>query len=110
MLTPSSLPAGERQLYSQLKQLLTHPGLLRGSLIESRRTCGKSTCRCRSDRRRRHRSVYMGVTTRGKTRMIYVPAEWEAQARAWLDRHQEVRKILERLCEACVTRLKRREL
>jgi len=109
MLTPSSLPGGERRLYSQLKQLLTQPGLLRGSLIRSRRTCGKATCGCRTDPRRRHRSVYLGVTTRGKTRMVYVPAEWEAQARQWLEHYQEVRKVLERLCEACVTRLKRRE-
>ena len=109
MLTRSSLSEGERRLYSQLRKLLTQPGVLRGSLIESRRTCGKENCRCRTDRRRRHRSVYVGVTHRGKTRMIYVPAEWEARAGEWLDRYQEVRKVLEQLCEACVTRLTRRE-
>lgn len=109
MLTPSSLPEWERRMYSQLKQILLSPGLLRGSLVQSRRTCGKEVCRCRTGPRQRHRSVYLGVTTRGKTRMIYVPAQWEARAREWLDRYQQIRKVLERLCEACVTRLKRRE-
>lgn len=109
MLTPSSLPDWERRTYSQLKQILTHPGLLRGTLIVSRRSCGKRSCRCRTDPRRRHRSAYLGITTRGKTRMIYVPRQWEPRAREWLDRYQQVRKVLERLCEACVTRVKRRE-
>jgi hypothetical protein len=41
--------------------------------------------------------------------MIYVPAEWEDRVREWLDRYQQVRKVLERLSEACVTRLKQRQ-
>ena len=109
MLTPSSLPPSERRLYSELKKILDHPGLMRGSLVESRRTCGKQSCRCQTDRRRRHRAIYLGLTTAGKTRMFYVPAEWEARVREWLDRHQQVRKVLERLSEACVSRLKHRQ-
>lgn len=109
MLTPSSLPGWERHLYSQLRQLLAHPGILRGSLIESRRTCGKPTCRCQGGPRWRHRSVYLGITTRGKTKMICVPAEWKAQAQEWISRYKEIRKVLERLCEACVKRIQRRE-
>jgi hypothetical protein len=109
MLTPSSLPPSERRLYSELKLILGHPGLLRGSLVESRRKCGKQSCRCQTNPRRRHRSLYLGLTTRGKTRMIYVPAEWEARVREWLDRYQQVRDVLERLSEACVARLKQRQ-
>lgn len=109
MLTPSSLPDGERRMYSQLRQILTRPGLLRGSLIESRRSCGKPSCRCRTDPRHKHQSLYFGVTTRGKTQMIYVPPEWEPRVREWVDRYHQVRNVLEKLCQACVRRLQRRE-
>ena len=109
MLTTSSLPDAERRLYSELRQMLTRPGLLRGSLVDSRRKCGKAGCRCRTDPRRRHRSLYLGLTTGGKTRMIYVPPEWEARVREWLDRYHQIREVLERLSEACVRRLKDRQ-
>jgi len=109
VVTRNMLPDSERLLYSQLQRILTRPGLLRGSLIDSRRKCGKSSCRCQTEPRRRHRSLYLGLTTRGKTRMIYVPPEWEARVREWLDRYQQVRDVLERLSESCVTRLKRRQ-
>lgn len=105
----SRLPDQERRLYSQLRQLLLRPGLLRGSLVDSRRKCGKAGCRCQSDPRRRHRSLYLGITTRGKTRMIYVPPEWEERVREWLARYQQIRDVLERLSEGCVVRLQRRQ-
>jgi hypothetical protein len=41
--------------------------------------------------------------------MIYVPTEWKAQAQEWISRYKEIRKVLERLCEACVKRIQRRE-
>ena len=109
MLTPSSLPAGERKLYSSLRQILGTPGVLRGNLVLSRRTCGKPSCHCHQGRQKGHPSLYLGISLEGKRRMIYVPPAWEDRVREWVDRHAQVREVLERLSLACLKRLQSRE-
>jgi hypothetical protein len=109
-MTPrTAVPPSERVLYSQLRLALRHPGLLRGSLVEMRRTCGKKPCRCLKGRRFRHRSTYLAVRLRGKSRLIYVPAEWEDRVRDWVARYGRVREVLEQLSQACLARLQQRE-
>ena len=109
MLRPVQLPAAERALYSRLRQVLTHPGVLRGSLVAMRRTCGGKNCRCLKGGAYRHRSLYLSLRVRGKPSLIYIPAEWEDRVREWTGRYAEVREMLERLSMACLDRLKRRE-
>ncbi len=99
----------ERALYSTLRRLLTEPGLIRGSLVEMRRGCGKAGCACATDPARRHRSLYLGVSVRGRRRMLYIPPAWEARVRQWVERYAEVREVLERICAESVRRLERRE-
>ena len=109
MLTRTSLSPAERQLYSTLHQVLSRPGLLRGSLVEMRRTCGKEGCRCQKDRRHRHRSLYLGLKLKGRQHMVYVPKDWEDRVREWVDRHREIRDVLEKLSLACIKRLQARK-
>ena len=109
MLSPSSLPAAERQLYSKVRQILGQPGLIRGSLVLMRRKCGKESCCCGTNLRRRHRSLYLAVNVEGKRRLMYIPAAWEERVREWVDRYAAVREALERLSSACIRRLKARE-
>jgi hypothetical protein len=99
----------ERRLYSQLRQLLTTPGLLRGNLVEMRRTCGKATCRCARDPAGRHRSLYLGLSLEGRRRMIYIPPAWEADVRRWVARYAEVRGVLEQIALRYLDRVQRRE-
>jgi Family of unknown function (DUF6788) len=58
MPSRTGFTAKERALSAKLRQLLATPGLIRGSLVEMRRPCGKATCGCAADARRRHRSLY----------------------------------------------------
>jgi hypothetical protein len=106
-LSPQSLSAEERRLYSQLRQMLTRPGLIRGSLVVMRRRCGKASCRCNESQRRRHRSLVLKIGKNGEQRTIYVPPPWEDRIRAWVARYAEIRNVLERLCDACVQRVER---
>lgn len=108
MLPRTALPKRDRALYSKLHQLLRQPGLLRGSLVEMRRRCGKPTCRCGADERARHRSLYLGLSLKGKHRMVYVPAEWEAEVREWAARHSQVRDLIEQICLGFLERLRKR--
>ena len=98
----------ERALYSTLRRLLTEPGLIRGSLVEMRRRCGKAACACATDPARRHRSLYLGLSVRGRRRMLYIPPVWEGRVRQWTGRYGEVREVLERISQESVRRLERR--
>ena len=98
----------ERALASKLRQLLREPALIRGSLVEMRRPCGKATCACATDPARRHRSLYLGVSVRGKRRMLYIPSAWERRVREWTEHYAEIREVLEELSRQYVQRLERR--
>lgn len=109
MLSPSSLPAAERQLYSKVRQILSRPGLIRGSLVLMKRKCGKESCRCGQSPRGRHRSVYLAVNFEGRRRLMYIPEPWEERVGEWVGRYSAIREALERLSSACIRRLKARE-
>jgi uncharacterized protein DUF6788 len=98
----------ERALYSKLRQLLNEPGLVRGSLVEMRRQCGKGACACATDPARRHRSLYLGLSVRGQRRMLYIPPAWEPRVRRWTEHYAEVREVLEELSRQYVQQLERR--
>ena len=99
----------ERALYSKLRQLLNEPGLVRGSLVEMRRQCGKTACACATDPARRHRSLYLGLSVRGKRRMLYLPPAWEPRVRRWTAHYAEIRDVLEEISRQYVGHLERRE-
>lgn len=108
-MSRTSLSPMERKLYSKLRTLLNEPGLIRGSLVEMKRVCGKKSCQCSSDPDRKHRSLYLGLRIDGKQRMIYVPAEWEDRVREWTNRYSEMREVLEQLSLKSLERLKNRQ-
>lgn len=104
-----SLSAAERALYSKLRRLLNEPGLLRGNLVEMRRSCGKKNCACQTDPDCRHRSLYLGVSVNGKRRMIYIPPEWEERVGQWTSRYSELREALEQISLKSLGRLEKRK-
>ena len=105
----TSLSQKERDCYSQLRQLLNEPGLLRGNLVEMWRKCGKKSCRCNSDPEARHRALCLGLSVNGKHRTIYIPADWEERVREWTARHARIRELLEELSLKSLERLEGRK-
>jgi len=105
-ISPSILPAAERQCRSRLHQLLDQAeGFLHGSLIVMARRCGKSSCRCATDDNARHQSLYLGQTLEGKTTMIYIPTRLERTVRQWHDNFQQAGQLIEQLSQQGRTRL-----
>ena len=105
-ISPSILPAAERQCRSRLHQLLNQAeGFLHGSLIVMARRCGKPSCRCAADDNARHQSLYLGQTLEGKTTMIYIPARLERSVRQWHDNFQQAGQLIEQLSQQGRTRL-----
>jgi hypothetical protein len=105
--SPTSLSPEERRLRSRLHQLLSRAdGFLHGSLIEMARRCGNPRCRCASDEDSKHRSLYLGQTRGGKTRMEYVPRDQEQTVRRRVENFQRARDLLEALSQQGWQRLK----
>ena len=108
MTARSHLPPEERQAVSELHRLLNKTGLLRGTLVHTRRRCGKPNCRCAAGKRLHH-SLYVSQSHHGKLRMRCVPKDWEARVREGVGRWARVRALLEQLSEISWGRLIRRE-
>lgn len=75
------------------------PDLLRGSLIERYKKCGKPGCKC-AEGRGHGPKYYLSVSMPGgRPEMIYVPQEYLPQVEAHLGNLAEVREVIEEICE-----------
>ena len=108
MPSPVVLSDQERRLYARLRELLRKPGVLRGNLVEMKRQCGKKTCRCQQPDSR-HPALCLGLSLNGKHHTVYIPAAWEEPVRQWVQRHGEVRDLLEQLSLLFLERLQNRK-
>jgi len=108
MVHRSHRSAEEREIVSQLHQVLNQPGLMRATPVRTQRRCGKPRCRC-ADGKHLHRSLYVSQSRRGRPYMRCVPKQWEERVRGWIERHQCVRALLERLSQLYWRRLEERE-
>src|SRR3984957_12502921 len=92
-----------------LRQLPPLDAILRGSLIERYKRCGKPGCKC-ADGRGHGPKYYLSVSFPGqRPQMDYVPQESYAQASELLANYHHARQILEEICEINRELLRRRE-
>jgi hypothetical protein len=93
------MSASDRAARSQLHRLLEEAdGLIHGSLIQMSRRCGNPNCRCATEDQK-HRSWYLGVTQKRKTRMKHIPKDQEAAVRRWSLAYQQARRLLDQISE-----------
>jgi hypothetical protein len=97
----------ERDLRSRLSQLSYQSGLLRGSLSVRKRTCGKPGCKC--TRGKKHVSLYLVVSERGKYLQLFVPKHLESLVRSWVENYRHAQEILERVCCIYLKKIQKRE-
>lgn len=90
----------QRDDRSRAAQRVARKPLLRGSLVQMRRTCGKKNCRCQ--RGEKHPALYLAIR-RGKRRtMIYIPAALEETVRRWVETGREVDGLVEAISGHCL--------
>jgi hypothetical protein len=65
-----------RRLREQLRALSFEP-LMRGSLVERLRRCGRANCACAHDPRRRHAGKFLTVEINGRRQALHVRGEDE---------------------------------
>lgn len=97
----------ERELRSQLKQMLLAQGVIRGTLALRETTCGKANCRCK--RGLKHLALYLVASEQGKLRQLFIPKSLEPQARQWVASYQRLRELLEELSQLHWERLEQRK-
>ncbi|MEA1951556.1 MAG: DUF6788 family protein [Planctomycetota bacterium] len=80
--------------------------MLRGSLIELRRRCGKAGCRCHEGDP--HSSPALSYSQKGKTQIVTLPAKEVARVKAGLKHYQQALRELEKQAIHGIEGLKRR--
>jgi len=83
-----------------LQRLLSFDtALLRGSLIETYKRCGKSGCKCMTGQGHGPK-YYLSVSFPGrKPQMIYIPKSQKDKVQTYIDNHSGLKRILEDICE-----------
>jgi hypothetical protein len=100
-----------RQKRKRLIQHLQEVGapVLRGSLIETYKRCGKPTCKCQKGKGHGPK-YYLSISYPGRRpKMVYVPKELKDQVQTYLDNHQEMKSLMEQISEINRELLARRE-
>lgn len=92
-----------------LKKLPPLEAVLRGSLIERYKRCGKPGCKC-ANTPGHGPKYYLSVSKpKQKPEMDYVPLDYQPQVKAYLENFHRIKTILEELCEINRELLRRRE-
>ena len=99
-----------RRLREQLRALSEQP-LMRGSVVERVRRCGRTNCACARDPQARHRGTFLTVHLQGATQAVHVRPEAEAAVRAAVAAYQRLWAVIDALtaCELAELRRQARE-
>jgi len=66
------------------------------------RTCGTKNCKCAKGEK--HVSLYLSTRVGKARKMIYVPPQFEAQARALVENFRAVEELIETMSQASLKR------
>lgn len=94
------------RLREELRALSTEP-LMRGSLVERRRRCGRPNCACARDPGRWHGGKFLTVHVGGRTHAVHVRPEDEARVRAAIGAYGRLWELINELTVCELSDLKR---
>jgi hypothetical protein len=100
----------ERRLRSRLAQLVSGQGLMRGTLQDRERVCGKPNCRC--TRGQKHRGLYLFLSAGGRgvrARQLYVPKSHEQRVRQWVANCHAAKKLINEISEIHWNKVRQRQ-
>jgi hypothetical protein len=106
----SSIAALRRRRQQLLRQLPPLDRLLRGSLIERYKPCGKPGCKCARGPGHGPK-YYLSVSHYGRQPQVdYIPQDYQSQASECLANYHRLRGILDEICAINHELLRRREV
>src|SRR5438132_903729 len=81
--------------------------LMRGSLVERKRRCGRSNCACARDRNAWHGGLFLTVQLGGRTHALHVRPEDAASIRAATEAYQALWSLINELTACELSELRR---
>jgi len=93
-----------RLLDTRLRELRARGPVMAASLTESRRTCGRSGCRCY--RGEKHISHRLTFKEGGRTQSVYVPVGRVEEVRAWVAEARRLQALLKECSELAIVLLR----
>lgn len=89
-----------------LKILRVNPRIIKGSPVSLARECGQPNCRCRKGKK--HVSLYLSRSVKGKTTMTYIPHRYEDAVQEGAAEYKRILKVLDELSEVNLNAIKER--
>lgn len=96
-----------RVLHERLRVLSLAP-MMRGSIYERRRRCGRATCACATDPAAQHTGKFLSVSVGGRTQGFHLRPEDEAEVRAAIATYEELWQLVNDITACEVAELRRR--
>ena len=95
-----------RRAKDKLRALSFQP-LMRGSVVERRRKCGKSYCACASDPERMHPGMYLSVKVEGRQYAMHLRPDDVEPVRQRIEAYRQLWTLVEELTACEVAELRR---
>jgi hypothetical protein len=109
MMPDTSAAELRRRRRKLIREMPALDRMLRGSLIERFKRCGRSGCHC-ADGRGHGPKLYLSVSVSGeRPQMDYVPNDRGEEVRAMVDNFNRARETLNEICAINTELLRRRE-
>jgi len=106
-MTNVKLQKRRENLFKKLQSM--KPELMRGSLIERYKKCGKIGCKC-ADGPGHGPKYYLSISISGKRpEMIYVPQEYVKKVENYLGNLGKARELLEEICKINIELMRNKE-
>ena len=86
----------EREKIKVLEQIKSLDNVIRGSIFEMKRYCGKKNCSC-AKTKTPHRSMFLSFKYEGKTRMVPIRKEQIPQVKKRINDYKELKAAIDDL-------------
>ena len=99
-----------RRLLNEEFRALSVVPLMRGTIVERVRKCGRSNCVCATDLKARHKGKYLTVNLGGRLEAVVLRFEDEGPVREAISRYNRLWEIVNGLTGCEIAELRRRAL
>jgi len=103
-ISRNSMSKKEREARSRLTKIVHELALLRGTLQEIERYCGRTDCKCIKGQK--HPMTYVAQMKNGKGKSIYVAQHNKEKVIEWIKNYREAKELFELISDECIARLK----
>jgi len=86
----------EKQKLNTLEKISSLDNVIKGSIVEMKRFCGKKNCKC-AKTNTPHKSLFLSFRYKGKTKMIPIKKEQISEIKARIGDYKELKAAIDEL-------------